>query len=152
MGYLDLTKILKNTPKGTKLYSSVLGYVTFDGVVNYRNTPIKCIGTNNEGKECIIFYAVDGSCSPEFKGECVLFPTKSQRDWTKFKVPIPDKSLVWCWDINHQTCRTLGFYDGKNECKFNSDSCREGIAYDYYELYESEWPEWTKEAIKLLKD
>ena len=37
---IDLTKILKDCPKGTKLYSTVLGEVEFEGVTDSANYPI----------------------------------------------------------------------------------------------------------------
>ena len=81
---LDLVEILKNCPKGTKLYSIIHGEVILDRVddidiyypivVKYNDSQIEF---TSEGKYYI-----------EYDGECVLYPSKDQRDWSKFKVPV----------------------------------------------------------------
>ena len=37
----------------------------------------------------IYYFAADGLYYREYNGEVVLFPSKSQRDWSKFKCPKP---------------------------------------------------------------
>ena len=77
---LNLCEILKNCPKGFKLYSVVYGEVTFlrikDGIY-----PI-CVLINN-GKE---YFSSSGKLCESY-GECLLFPSKEQRDWSKFTAP-----------------------------------------------------------------
>ena len=79
---IDLTKILKDCPKGTKLYSSTLGDVTFKEIDNRVIYPIivSCFNNINES------FTADGKMIKN-KGECTLFPSKDQRDWSKFKAP-----------------------------------------------------------------
>ena len=82
---IDLTKILKNCPKGWEFYSSVLGEVEFGGIFDNEKqaNPIvvkvdklgHATGFTKEG-----FYL-------KGKGECTLFPSKDQRDWSKFTAP-----------------------------------------------------------------
>ena len=78
---IDLTKILKNCPKGFKLYSLVHGEVTFfaieDGIY-----PI-CVLTNNNGTA---YYTSSGKLYA-LCGKCVLFPSEEQQDWSKFIAP-----------------------------------------------------------------
>ena len=80
----DLTKVLKDGPAGTKLYSTVYGEVEFIGISN-GEFPIKYVGS----------HALLGSATAQglllscFDGECTLFPSKEQRDWSKFKVKKP---------------------------------------------------------------
>ena len=78
---LNLVQILKNCPKGTKLYSLVHGDVEFYAI-DERSAicPIvlKC-GDN------LVFYSTSGKYIPGYRGECVLFPSKENRDWSKFK-------------------------------------------------------------------
>ena len=76
---IDLTKILKDCPKGWNLYTSVFGYVKFLEVDN-NHVSIERVGK-------IIQIASDGrvySCS---EGECIIFPSRNQRDWSKFTAP-----------------------------------------------------------------
>ena len=82
---IDLTKILKNCPKGWEFYSSVLGEVEFEGIRDDEKgeNPIwvkvgKLAYTTGFTKEG--FYL-------KGKGECTLFPSKDQRDWSKFTAP-----------------------------------------------------------------
>ena len=75
---LDLSLILKDCPMGTKLYCTFLGDVTFYRVVGSMIDVKYNLAINT-------FYS-DGTYMRE--GECVLFPSKEQRDWSKFKVPI----------------------------------------------------------------
>ena len=80
---IDLTQILKDCPKGTKFYSTVLGEVTFKDIVDDAKFPIivsyKC-GLYEES------FMADGRML-DYAGECTLFPSKDQRDWSKFTAP-----------------------------------------------------------------
>lgn len=79
----DLTKILKDCPKGTKLYSSVLGDVTFVRIDDDKIYPI-IVTYKNGFIEC---FTSDGKMIVDYNGECTLFPSKDQRDWNKFTAP-----------------------------------------------------------------
>lgn len=82
---LNLVEILKDCPKGTKLYSSVLGEVELEGVTDSVSYPI--IVKLNEGQfeeRIIETFTSDGRLIATCKGECVLFPSRDQRDWSKF--------------------------------------------------------------------
>ena len=79
---IDLTKILKNCPKGFRLYSIVHGEVTFSAIENGRY-PI-CVLTDNNNSTA--YYSSNGKIYVT-RGECVLFPSKDQRDWNKFTAP-----------------------------------------------------------------
>ena len=78
---LNLVEILKDCPEGTKLYSTVFGEVEFKGI-NDIIGPI-VVTTNIGDPEC---FTADGKMFACYSGECVLFPSKEQRDWSKFKV------------------------------------------------------------------
>lgn len=75
-------KILKDCPKGTKLYSMVHGDVEFEEIAGSKYYPI-CIKV--DGK-CAEVFTADGKLFNGF-GECILFPSKEQRDWSKFTAP-----------------------------------------------------------------
>lgn len=79
---IDLTKILKHCPKGTKLYSPIFGEVEFEKIGSHKENAIiitKGVITSSFTKEG--FYYADIS------EECILFPSKDQRDWSKFTAP-----------------------------------------------------------------
>ena len=77
---MNISEILKYFPKGTKLYSPIWGEVEFIEVASSNNIVIK----SPDGNE-ILFYC-DGAYHRN--GECVLFPSKDQRDWSKFRLPL----------------------------------------------------------------
>ena len=82
---LNLVEILKDRPKGTKLYSTVFGEVKFMGIKENAPYPI-IVKVNNENFES---FTADGRIIVYFDGECTLFPSKDQRDWSKFKLKKP---------------------------------------------------------------
>ena len=90
---LNLVEILKDCSKGTKLYSPIFGEVEFEGVYNNAIYPIAVKAKTNpiEGKctEQFIYLAPSGILDISFNSECMLFPSKEQRDWSKFKVKKP---------------------------------------------------------------
>ena len=81
---LNLVEILKDCPEGTKLYSPVFGEVEFESI-NDIIGPI-VVTTNTGNAEC---FTADGKMYNYYNGECLLFPSKEQRDWSKFKTKKP---------------------------------------------------------------
>ena len=85
---LNLVEILKDCPKGTKLYSTTYGDVELIRVnqnddVDYYPIEIKL------SDDSITSVTTDGRLCEYYNGECVLFPSKEQRDWSKFKPKQP---------------------------------------------------------------
>ena len=78
---LNLVEILKDCPEGTKLYSTVFGEVEFESI-NDIIGPI-VVTTNTGNAEC---FTADGKMYTYYNGDCLLFPSKEQRDWSKFNV------------------------------------------------------------------
>ena len=148
---IDLTKILKDCPKGWKFYSSVYGEVKSETIefqrLKYRYNsymptcnhqiveedprPIKF--TVQDIEHCV-------SSAGEHikgKGECTFFPSKDQRDWSKFTAPWYEKERfdpktlkpfdkVLVSDEHHTRWRCCFFshiVDQINYKYFTSDSC-----------------------------
>ena len=82
---LNLEEILKDCQKGTKLYSTVYGEVEFNKINKGEKYPIRYI--NSEGDELLA--TTQGLLIARFDGECTLFPSREERDWSKFKVKKP---------------------------------------------------------------
>lgn len=83
---INLVEILKDCPESTKLYSLVHGYVEFHSIRNEdKEFPIRIciIGNYTTG------FTKDGKLFSNMPGECILFPSKEQRNWSKFKVKKP---------------------------------------------------------------
>ena len=82
---IDLTKILKNCPEGWEFYSSVAGCVKFVEL-DLENSDYP-ITLRIEG-ESDCSYTKEGLYWKGYpEGECTLFPSKDQRDWSKFTAP-----------------------------------------------------------------
>ena len=81
---IDLTTILKGCPKGTEFYSSLYGKVTFLGIRNDKYFPIEMMYYPNSGRLEEVYFTKDGRGWYNCNGECILFPSKEQRDWSKF--------------------------------------------------------------------
>ena len=79
---LNLCEILKDCPEGTKLYSPLFGEVDFQR-----------IRSDDENAIAITKGVIDASFTKEgfyyadVSEECLLFPSKEQRDWSKFTAP-----------------------------------------------------------------
>ena len=82
---LNLVEILKDCPKRTKLYSTVYGEVEYDGIRNGSEYPVKYVKSNDSSGSV----TAQGLVLACYDGECTLFPSKEQRDWSKFKVKKP---------------------------------------------------------------
>ena len=78
---MNIANLLKYCPKGTKLYSTAFGEVELIDTSSLANT----ILVQNNHDTPFTFYS-DGSYILD--GECILFPSKDQRDWSKFRLPL----------------------------------------------------------------
>lgn len=122
---IDLTKILKDCPEGTKLYTTIWGEVTFikvsENVCNLYPIIIynECdhVGLTKDGR-----YLINKQDS-----ECILFPSKDQRDWSKFTAPWYkkgkfdpktlkpfDRVLVRNFKTIKWRCEHFSYFDGGN--------------------------------------
>ena len=83
---IDLTKILKGCPEGTEFYSSVYGRIAFVKVISnkYYTILMKQYQEGNNSNDIALF-TKDGKANYQYNGECILFPSKDQRDWSKFE-------------------------------------------------------------------
>ena len=79
---MNIAEILKYCPKDTKLYSSVFGDVYFQRIHSNNKDLIEV--TSN----CDISHTFFTNGSYSLQGECVLFPSKEQRNWNNFRLPI----------------------------------------------------------------
>ena len=83
---LNLVEILKDCPRGTKLYSTVFGEVELDHIEGRANYPIVIKLKNGNGHESL---TKEGKLFLEFDGECILFPSREERNWSNFKPKQP---------------------------------------------------------------
>ena len=78
---LDLTKILKNCPAGFPLYYSVGRYVEFNRIEDGKVIIDVYVQNHTEP----LALRSDGRMFED--GDCLIFPSKDQRDWNKFEAP-----------------------------------------------------------------
>lgn len=74
---INIAEILKNKPKGTRLYSPIFGECAFSLV--REETDDICVKKHN-GKKAFF----DSKGLYNALGECLLFPSREMRDWSKF--------------------------------------------------------------------
>lgn len=121
---LNLVEILKDAPKGTKLWSSICGECKIVEIAR----DIKCEALEDG---CCWKFRSDGSFAIYKDAECVLFPSKENRNWSTFKVPKKHKEfepyqkvLVKAW-VDSKTRRWVpinyGYYDASKNMHFLSN-------------------------------
>ena len=119
---IDLTKILKDCPKGTKFYTSVWGEASFERILE-RGFYTIGIDTLSGYK----YLTKEGRYINADDAECILFPSKDQRDWSKFTAPwykkgkfdpktlnAFDRVLVRNYKTTKWRCEHFSHFDGGN--------------------------------------
>lgn len=138
---INLAEILKDCPRGTKLYTPLAGEVKLKVVHlnrGYAADPIEV--TYNDERDYLSF-TKEGLYYNFPNGECILFPSKDQRDWSKFKPKKPKfdpKTLqpfdrVLARDANDREWLALLFSHVNAKGKINVAGCIFGQIIPYNE-------------------
>lgn len=78
---MNIAEILKKFPKGTKLYSPIYGKIELVDVEDNELYSITCVTQKGNYKT----FTSEGKIFNDYTdSECVLFPSKEQRDWSKY--------------------------------------------------------------------
>ena len=77
---LDLTKILDGCPAGTEFYHLIFGQVALREIID-DEYPIIVEPIINTTRSRL---TKGGRLNAKYDGECLLYPSKYQRDWSKF--------------------------------------------------------------------
>ena len=110
---LNLTETLKDA-KGIKLYSSLCGDCTFIGIDN--SSPLCIVLMDCHDRNWRIY--PNGRVTEE--GECVVFPSMDNRDWSTFKAPKRHKEFkpfqkvlirIWCNSASMWAAGLYSHYD-----------------------------------------
>ena len=142
---IDLTKILKDCPKGLEFYSSVIGDVELVGICDEDKQNFQVI-VQPVNKDYTEGYTKEGFYYKGI-GECTLFPSKDQRDWSKFTAPwrkkekFDPKTLkpfgkVLASDLEEIDCWVCGWFSNYEEsgaiypCRCIGSSYRVCIPYN----------------------
>lgn len=79
---INIAEILRDMPKGTKLYSPMFGKCKLEEVINHKEYPISVYF---RGEQAFRTFTKDGCYISNIEGsECVLFPSSKMRCWSKF--------------------------------------------------------------------
>ena len=79
---INIAEILRDCPKGMKLYSPVCGASKLKLINLGMDGVIIVVGSISNGKSYA--FNEDGSFTSASDAECLLFPSKDMRDWSKF--------------------------------------------------------------------
>jgi hypothetical protein len=90
---INIVEILKDCPKGTKLYSPICGNCKILKI--YNGLGLDVINDADE----VFNFSYDGRYN--LNGECLLFPSKDNRDWNTFR-PFKDGDIL-TYTSNHTT-------------------------------------------------
>lgn len=82
---LNLVEILKDCPKGTTLYSTLFGDVELVSVCKNEKNAFPIEVKRSYGTSAT--FMKNGRFYYGYDGECTLFPSREQRDWSKFDAP-----------------------------------------------------------------
>ena len=130
---LNLAKILKDCPKGTKLYSTIYGDVEFVKVSNHLEYPIEV----KRRYYSIGSFTNDGRLLAGYNGECVLFPSKDQRDWSKFmnkqseKEELCESQEITKWAYISDPLQKQSKFDPKTLQPFDKGLVRDSDVVDW---------------------
>ena len=130
---LNISEILKDKPKGTRLYSPIFGECAFSLV--REETDDICVKKHNGEKA---FFDSKGLYNA--LGECLLFPSREMRDWSKFAWKKGDVLISDCgfvcifkeWASDDYTKFNGCYFDGMPNAKTDKYSKLDNnTAYGY---------------------
>lgn len=112
MEKINIAELLKDCPKGTKLYSPLVGECTLE----YTHGELKKILISTSDGTTLTFNN-NGTYFQIGNSECLLFPSKDQRDWSKFQRPFKDGDVV-TWEDRGSLVACI-YKERKNIATFN---------------------------------
>lgn len=118
---MNIAEILKDAPKGTKLFSPLFGEVKLESVSD------DIIEVRIEGAVST-FYKDGRYYRSYFNGECLLFPSKDERNWDNVYF-LKDKALVMVSDDGYDW-RLRNFRD--NHAAYLLDESGNTVTYRHW--------------------
>lgn len=139
---MNIANILKNCPECIELYSPVCGEVIFIRVCSNNNITVR------EPNGSLRYFLPDGKYTEN--GECVLFPSKEQRDWNKFIPDFKVGDVITDGNINMKiTSIKEGYYYGY-DIRRGNDNCTFPLNCTHkYKIYKFD-PKTLKHYDKVL--
>ena len=106
----NVAEKLKNCPKGTKLYSPLFGEVELVGIdMENPRFPIIVKVLDDESLYSNVTFTAEGKWYNIEQSECLLFPSKDNMDWNKFRIPVKKGDIMMIPDSNHAFITTGEF-------------------------------------------
>lgn len=120
MEKINIADKLKHCKKGTKLYSPLFGEVEFENV----DDKIEIIVHTDEEEIYKVFFEKDGKYYMIYKdAECLLFPSKDNRNWNDFqvleeghRVMVSDNGENWSLRKYYMDDEAYRFSDDADSC------------------------------------
>ena len=146
---LNLVEILKDCPKGTKLYSPLFGEVEFEQILeNWGYVSVR------KGKDTWPFESdARFPISDSKSAELMLYPSKEQRDWSKFAYnKLEPKFKVGNWYQCTKSfygkgvifTKNTAYYCAQKGCLQDEYGCHIAIVKDLYDNFKL----WTIQDAK----
>ena len=86
---INIAELLKDCPKGMELYSPIFGKVYLDKIRPH----LAIVVTDKEQGDFREEFLYDGRYG--MNGECMLFPSKENRNWSKFQRPFKNGDIIY---------------------------------------------------------
>lgn len=166
LNQIDISEILKNYPSGTKLYNVLYGDCYLDKIYDNGNISLSIpngnvfsLTVNRKGHYVTKSEAIKSN--PEyfgiaFQGECVLFPSKSNRNWKSLTwqdgdiLMKGDETAIFSNFTNNgfDTFELRNIYNKKCDCYLWS--IEDNNANDWDKIGKSEEAKRVKNQVKIL--
>lgn len=121
---INVAEKLKDCPKGTKLYSPLFGEVEFVRIeIGNPGFSIVVKVLDNGIPYSNVSFTAEGKWHNIEQSECLLFPSKDNRNWNKFNLPVntfkPFDRVLVRYDINDKWIPSIfGFYEDEVDTDF----------------------------------
>lgn len=117
---INIAEMLRDCPKGMELYSPIFGTVYFEGIRDTGRAIL--IDVTTSCNTSVQFYS-DGKFNTYYsESEVTLFPSKSQRDWSKFQRPFKNGDVIFTHTGDYAWVSIFKQISG-NSCCTHIDLC-----------------------------
>lgn len=137
---INIAELLKDFPKGTKLYSPLCGECTFQCI----HSELKKILISTSDGTTLTFHN-NGTYYQMDNSECLLFPSKDQRDWSKFQRPFMDGDILVDISGDIYICKIISTY---NYCGSYASINSNGVFISYYTSFIEDSSRYATEEEK----
>lgn len=109
---INVAEKLKDCPKGIKLYSPLFGEVEFVRIeIGSPGFSIVVKVLENGIPYSNVAFTAEGKWHDIEQSECLLFPSKDNRDWNKFRIPVKRGDIMMIPNSYHAFIATGEFTD-----------------------------------------